>query len=183
MLLDSRDRTNHPTGLLGCERRGRAILHRFHRNYLKELSESSQVSTEVSFTKHVAPIFVTRCASCHVRQSKGELSMATYAALMKGSENGPVISNTADESTLVASVVAGDMPPRGDPVPPKEVEILKKWVQQGAKFDGSEDNETAEITSFVPDALRRQPPSPAADAPPSTGQDRPPRPQRPPFET
>src|SRR5204863_7657781 len=38
----------------------------------------------VSFVKDIAPILNARCGGCHVRNARGQFSMATYESLMKG---------------------------------------------------------------------------------------------------
>src|SRR5687768_10792030 len=45
----------------------------------------------VSFAKDVAAIIVSRCGGCHVRNMRGNLSMASYESLMKGSMAGKVV--------------------------------------------------------------------------------------------
>ena len=164
------------------ERAGELLLKRGHNlPKLDAVSDSSQPPTDVRFTKQIAPILVARCSNCHIREAKGELSMTTYADLIKGSENGPVISSTSDDSKLIVTIVSGDMPPRGDRVPTEEIELLKQWVQQGAKIDGGEANKTAPISSFVSSVERR--PSQNRQVVPPTGANRPSRPQRPPFDS
>ena len=47
---------------------------------------------EVVFSRDVAPVLVAACLSCHGgAQAKKKLDMNTFATLLKGSENGPVI--------------------------------------------------------------------------------------------
>lgn len=119
----------------------------------KTAQQDKGASDVVSFTKQVAPLLVRRCGRCHVRDSKGDFEMPTYAALMKGSENGLVIvAEKPDESTLIQLVEDGDMPPKGGPIPAKDIKVLKDWVAQGAKFDGT--SQTAMLTSFVPAGSR-----------------------------
>ena len=163
------------------ERAGELLLKRGHSlPKVNAVSDSSQPTTEVSFTKQIAPILVARCSNCHIREAKGELSMSTYADLITGSENGPVISSTSDDSKLIVTIVSGDMPPRGDRVPTEEIELLKRWVEQGAKIDGGEANRTAPISSFVSRVERGQSRNREVVVP-RTG--RPSRPQRPPFDS
>jgi mono/diheme cytochrome c family protein len=65
--------------------------------------------------------------------------MATYEALMKGSKAGVVLfPGDPVSSPLVAAVESGQMPPSGNRVPKEELDKLKAWVAQGAKFDGAD---------------------------------------------
>jgi hypothetical protein len=118
---------------------------------------TSRTEGEVSFAKDVAPILVTRCGGCHVGRNMGQFSMATFASLMQGSENGAMIeAGNPDESVLVMLVEAGDMPPprpRPRPVPKNEVQVLREWVAQGAKFDGANDEQP--VLEMVPPEIAR----------------------------
>ena len=91
----------------------------------------------ISFTKDVAPIIVSRCGGCHVRNARGDLSMASYEALMKGSKAGKVIfPGDAAGSVVIEKIEGKEMPPSGSGIPDAELAKLKTWVSEGAKFDG-----------------------------------------------
>ena len=103
----------------------------------KPSSNRTADRNQVSFVKHVAPILVGRCGRCHVEKARGELSMASFTAMMRGSENGAIVSpGQPEKSSLIEVLVSGDMPPRGGRLPAKELKTLQTWVAQGAKFDG-----------------------------------------------
>src|SRR4051794_6458484 len=42
----------------------------------------------LSFTKNIAPLLVTKCGRCHVSAARGKFSMATFADLKKGTPDG-----------------------------------------------------------------------------------------------
>jgi Planctomycete cytochrome C len=106
-------------------------------------------TTGVSFTKDVAPILVSRCGSCHVTGSKGNFSLATYAALMKGPPEGVVIfAGDTVGSRLIETIETGDMPRGGGKVTAEEMATLKAWIVAGAKFDGPDPS--APITGGAP---------------------------------
>ena len=92
---------------------------------------------QYSFKKVVAPILADRCGRCHVADSKGKFSMATYTALMKGPPEGVVIfAGDPVGSRLIETIESGDMPRGGGSVTPAELASLKGWIQAEAKFDG-----------------------------------------------
>ncbi|WP_202921039.1 c-type cytochrome domain-containing protein [Anatilimnocola aggregata] len=94
---------------------------------------------EVSFTKQVVPILNSRCGGCHVRKASGMFSMASYAALMKGPPAGLVIfKGDGKGSVLMEKIDDGEMPPSGQKIPAAEIEMLRKWITEGAKFDGAD---------------------------------------------
>jgi hypothetical protein len=91
----------------------------------------------VSFTKQIAPLLVTKCGRCHVNDSRGMFSMATFESLMKGPPEGVVIFPGDPVGSRVAEVIeSGDMPRGGGRVTPQEFDLLKKWIAEGARFDG-----------------------------------------------
>ncbi|HEX5446265.1 MAG TPA: c-type cytochrome domain-containing protein, partial [Pirellulales bacterium] len=90
------------------------------KNAKKPANEPAK-SDAVSFTKDIAPIFTAKCIGCHIRQSKGGFSLATFAGLKKGSESGTVFSPGKGEGSRLVEVLAnGDMPRGGGPVPPDQ---------------------------------------------------------------
>lgn len=91
----------------------------------------------ILFDQHVAPILLARCGNCHVRQSRGNFSMANYAVLMRGPPEGKVIFPGDDKgSRLIEVIEEGDMPRGGGKLSDQEFATLKKWIAEGAKFAG-----------------------------------------------
>lgn len=110
----------------------------------------------VSFTKDVAPVIVSRCGNCHVRNARGDLSMASYEALLKGSKAGKVIFPGDPAGSVVIEKIEGkEMPPSGAGIPDAELATLKKWIAEGAKFDGTD--ATVNLTMLVANVPRPQP--------------------------
>jgi cytochrome c553 len=109
-----------------------------------------------SFTKQVAPILVARCGNCHVRNTRGGLSMATYESLMKGSDAGKVVfPKDAMGSTIIEKIEGKEMPPNGAGIPDEELATLKKWISEGALYDGKDP--AANLTSLVSGTPMPQP--------------------------
>jgi hypothetical protein len=92
----------------------------------------------ISFIKHVAPILVSKCGGCHVRDRKGDFNMATYEILKRGNKDGAVIMpGKGSGSRLVEVIDSGDMPRgNGAKVTKAEQDAITKWIDEGAKFDG-----------------------------------------------
>ena len=110
------------------------------------------VKAPVSFAENVGFAFRTRCAECHIKDNKGGLSLATFAALMKGGENGPVVvPGKPDESKLVQLVEADKMPAEGDPLSEEFKTDIREWVEKGAKFDGPDKDAKLADYVFVPE--------------------------------
>jgi mono/diheme cytochrome c family protein len=121
----------------------------------------------VSFVRDVAPILNTRCGNCHVRGRRGMFSMATYESLMAGPPAGKVVfPGNVPGSDLIVKVQDKEMPPNGAGIPDPELATLKKWVEEGARFDGP--SPTAQLTSFVPGGAKAAA-APAAAVQQATG--------------
>lgn len=104
-----------------------------------EMTESSAPapaaeSATISFANDVYPILKSRCLNCHGGEStKKGLSVKTYAELMAGSDNGPVvIPGDAANSLLVELIANQKMPKRGAKLTPLQVQLITDWVNQGA---------------------------------------------------
>jgi len=103
----------------------------------------------ISFMKDIAPLLARRCGGCHIRDNKGEFSMASFEVLMQGGENGEVIvPEDPVDSVLVELIEAGDMPPRDPKLTSQEVALIKNWVAAGAKFDGKDEKD--DLSALVP---------------------------------
>jgi mono/diheme cytochrome c family protein len=105
------------------------------------LGEDKPAAAEgkVSFANQVAPILVAKCSGCHIRATKGGLSMASFTALTKGSRNGPVIDPGKSKASRIMELMeSGDMPRGGTKATPEELALVARWIDAGAKFDGKD---------------------------------------------
>lgn len=95
----------------------------------------------VRYSTQVAPLLQKYCFSCHSRvDAQNGLSLQAPDDILKGSENGPVLNESAaDKSRLLEVLVStGDdhMPPADEAQLSKdELAILTQWLQEGGKFD------------------------------------------------
>jgi hypothetical protein len=120
----------------------------------------------VSFIHDVAPIFKEACFGCHgAKNPKGKLDMTRYEKLLAGgTKDFVVVPGKPDESYLIDVLVATDkkrMPPleTGDPLPKDKIEIITRWIQQGAKLD-ADIKKDADLLREL--RLRWKPPVPPA---------------------
>ncbi len=97
----------------------------------------------VDFNAQVKPILEFNCVSCHGEEKpKAKLAMLTRETLLKGGENGPaLVAGDSAKSAMYKSVtLPADhddvMPPvkKGGPLPKDKIEILRQWIDQGAKW-------------------------------------------------
>lgn len=96
--------------------------------------EQSLPAATVSFTNDVFPIIQSRCINCHGGDRTEEgLVMLTYAELMAGSNNGPVVTPGDSANSLLAELVSTQkMPKRGPKLTLPQVQMIIDWINQGA---------------------------------------------------
>jgi WD40 repeat protein len=125
----------------------RLVLHKIVRQFFIALSMLLAVrptAAEVSFTKDIAPIFVAKCLGCHnAEKAKGGYRLHSFDALMKpgSSKDAPIVAGKSSESILFQLITAKDederMPQKDDALPAAQIGLIKQWIEQGARFDGT----------------------------------------------
>ena len=101
------------------------------------------------YLKSVKPLFQSRCYACHgALKQEANLRLDTVASMSAGGENGTAIQpGNAINSLLLQRVTAHDesirMPPEGEPLSPTQIESIKKWLNDGAKYPPDEQAERA----------------------------------------
>lgn len=96
-------------------------------------------NSPVSFTREVALILNNNCGTCHVQRSRGKFSMASFNSLAEGIGGAPVVvPGKPEESRLIEVIEEEAMPPSGDGIPDAQLARLKKWIADGAYFDGED---------------------------------------------
>ncbi len=99
----------------------------------------------VSFRAEIAPLLQRRCAACHCEESaKGGYRLDSFQLLQKAGDSGdaPLIAGKAKDSALFKLLLAKEaedrMPQKADALPPAEISLLERWLNEGAKFDGGD---------------------------------------------
>lgn len=101
------------------------------------IGQTLEKKVAVSFSGQVAGILNTRCGQCHVQGSKGDFKMSTFSDLMRA--KGAVTAGNPSQSALYTMIQEGEMPPKGG-MPDEEKDVIKRWIEQGAKFDGTSES-------------------------------------------
>ncbi len=98
----------------------------------------------VSFLKDVAPILVQNCIACHnPKKSESKYIMTTFAQLAKGGAMGKGITlkpGEPEESYFVELCRPDGeprMPWKQDPLPKEKLDVIERWVKEGATYDGA----------------------------------------------
>jgi len=97
---------------------------------------------EIDFNADVKPIVNKHCISCHggVKQSGGFSLLFEEEAKGNTTSGAPaIIPGHPDKSEMILRLLSNDpeerMPYEKDPLSHDEIQILKTWIQQGAKWD------------------------------------------------
>ncbi|MEO8351362.1 MAG: DUF1549 domain-containing protein, partial [Chthoniobacteraceae bacterium] len=102
------------------------------------------------FEKRVRPVLAEQCYKCHgPDKQKAELRVDSRAAILKGTDLGPVVvPGKPEESSFIKSIRhEGDakMPEKADKMPDEQIDALTEWVKMGLPWPENDQ-------SAVPDA-------------------------------
>jgi WD40 repeat protein len=97
----------------------------------------------VSYYKEVRPLFQQHCQGCHQpAKPLGGYVMTGFADLLKkGDRDLPgVVPGQAEKSFLLEQITSrtgkrAEMPKGKDPLPEKDVDLVRRWIAEGAKDD------------------------------------------------
>lgn len=115
-------------------------------NSIVPLASAHQpIPEEGVFSSDVRPILAARCSACHGSEvQQNGLRLDSLAAILKGSANGSVVvAGDSEKSPLVRRILGLDRPqmPYGSPpLSAKEIEVIRKWIDEGAR--GPDSNTT-----------------------------------------
>lgn len=95
---------------------------------------------KIDYLRQIKPILAEKCYACHgTLKQKAKLRLETLSLMLKGGKNGPtIVKGNPAGSLLLQKVTTKDrderMPPEGEgsALSDAQVEILKRWIQQGA---------------------------------------------------
>ena len=97
--------------------------------------------TTIDFNTQVKPIFNKKCIACHggVRRKSNFSLLFRVDALAKNKSGKPaIIPGDPDHSEMIRRLTISDpderMPYKHDPLSKEEIETLRKWIKQGAKW-------------------------------------------------
>src|SRR4051812_49306527 len=93
----------------------------------------------VSFARDVVPIFEASCAGCHQPgKLKGGLDLTTFEGVTKGGKKGTAFKAGDPGHSFIIEQISGDppeMPNKGDPLTKAEIDVIARWIKEGAKND------------------------------------------------
>ena len=131
------------------------------------LVSGAPVSAEeaVSFRTDIAPILLDRCLSCHgPKKAEGGFRVDSYERVTREGDSGSagISAGDIDSSEVFRRIVSEDaderMPLESEALPAEHLELFRRWISEGAKFDS--DDPKADLITIVPPP--KYPPAPEA---------------------
>ena len=96
---------------------------------------------KVDFNTEIRPILNAKCMRCHGGvKSQGDLSFLFREEVLVAAESGhiAVVPGKVNKSELIARITHHDpeerMPYEDEPLSEKEIDLFKRWIRQGAKW-------------------------------------------------
>jgi mono/diheme cytochrome c family protein len=91
------------------------------------------------YSTHVGPLFQKSCLPCHnAAAAQGGLDLSSRAAMLKGSEHGPVVLPGKPEQSqlykVVAHIAKPAMPFNGKKLAESDIAAIAEWIREGAEF-------------------------------------------------
>src|SRR5262245_18132797 len=116
------------------------------------LPAEENAPSAMTFEAHIRPIVKAHCWQCHGEEEelKGGLDARLARSLIKGGDSGPVIvPGKHGESLLYERVAAGEMPPGKKKLPARDVELIARWIDGGARTARAEPENLAVGDTFT----------------------------------
>jgi hypothetical protein len=117
----------------------------------------------VSFSREIAPVLQTKCVACHgPDEQKGGYRLDSFERLLQPGDSGdaPITAGAPAQSLLFELIVTDDaddrMPQKDDPLPAEFITLLKRWLAEGAAFDGGD--RTRSLVELIPPTAHPAPP-------------------------
>jgi WD40 repeat protein len=130
----------------------------------QEKKEGPAAAVKVSYDKQIRPIFQAHCFGCHQpAKAKGEYVMTSYEKLVAAGESKSkaVLPGQPDKSNLVLQITPdakgeAEMPKGKKPLTAGEIELIRRWIAEGAADDTPE-NARAKFDADRPPVYTRPP--------------------------
>ncbi len=116
----------------------------------------ASAQTQIEFKRDIEPIFAASCSQCHgPKKAAGQLRLDVKAAAMKGGISGAVILPGNSKASILLKRILGEgnearMPMGGDALKSEQIELIRKWIDQGAIWPATEDSAIQNTQSAIP---------------------------------
>ena len=128
------------------------------------LAAAASGAEPVSFRKDIAPILQDRCFACHgPKKAEGGYRVDSFERATKPGDSGIVAlqAGKLEDSEAFRRISSTDeserMPLEADPLSADHIALFKRWLEEGAKFDGP--SPTADLITIIPPPTHPDPPA------------------------
>jgi WD40 repeat protein len=123
-------------------------------------------AAEPTYWGDVRPVLRKNCTACHNARHLGELDVSgglaldSYEAVLRGSKTPVVRLGKSVDSRLIQAVVTTDsdkrMPLAATPLPAEAIDLLRRWIDTGAKEGARPAGESSVVTMTTPRRARKR---------------------------
>jgi hypothetical protein len=122
---------------------------------------------KVNFSEQIQPIFLEHCAKCHgERNAKGDIRLHSPAGIREAGIDYILNPAKPEEGELLARIIlpVDDdlfMPKGGDPLAQEQIDLIRKWIEQGAEMPEnappaeSEEDPLPDVPPAPPEAIEK----------------------------
>jgi mono/diheme cytochrome c family protein len=106
--------------------------------------QRSAAVQSVDFSRDIQPIFQAHCTGCHgAQKASSQLRLDVKSLAMKGGTGGAVILPGNSRQSRLMQRLLGEggeqrMPLKGEPLKPQQIELIRRWIDEGATWVESE---------------------------------------------
>lgn len=114
-------------------------------------AENSGTQNKVSFTKSIKPILANKCTICHNAETLP--TRPNFETGEQALKSGMIVPGKPDLSRIL-TVIQEDptahkaMPPVSHRLSPREIELLRKWISEGANWPSGKAGQV--VPDFIP---------------------------------
>jgi hypothetical protein len=128
------------------------------------LATMATAEEPVSFRKDLGPLLLDKCLACHgPKKAEGGFRVDSFERVTKEGDSGSpgFTAKDLDGSEAFRRMISEDaderMPLEADPLPAEQLALFKRWIEEGANFDG--DDPKAELITIIPAPTHPEPPA------------------------
>ena len=106
---------------------------------------------EINFELQIRPLLTKHCGGCHGAETqKSGLRLDAKSFALRGGDGGAVIHpGKPENSSLIERITSDDpglrMPPEGPALPAAEIELLRRWIANGAVWPETDYDRSATV--------------------------------------
>jgi mono/diheme cytochrome c family protein len=99
---------------------------------------ATPTANRVDYQKQIVPLLEANCFECHGGDlRKGGLSLQSYAEVLEGGKNGPIVRPGNSANSLIVHRITGvggdQMPKDAVPLSAPEIALVARWIDEGAR--------------------------------------------------